>query len=666
MKIRFQGKIQGGKLFQAIGLALLILTPAFVVANTVHAQADVTLILAQTGQAPGEGLIPEISTSYYDTTVSSEIFSAIALRNDTTFKTMIPQLASGTVAVPGWSVSSDNRNWTITLRSGITWHDGQSFTATDVKFTFDSVQNSSLAAPTESYVEGIVGGKDNVVMLNSTAVKFYLPVPYAYFVENILTYPILPYHILKDIPYNSTSGSNWRTSSFNTGQGGAGPVGTGPYKWVGYDATTSTVHLTRNDGYFDFPEKGKSALVAKGQFTVKDYYVRNIIGTDAAITALKNGEVNVLDSQYHMETQPSFLSEWGNSSLAIYDAFGVQEMGVNMKHPVLGTGTGTPLGTSNPLQAAQAATYVRQAISYAIPRDQIISQLLNKYGNPAITTPVVGNYKTGVAVTEGFNAALTPYPFNLTKSKELLQAAGYTLPTTSGGLVTPNLRITLLVPTSNSARRAWATIIETNLRSIGIDASRVELPFSPNIFDRALTPSPSLIGKTYDQGGFDVLFVGYNLGIDADPWSLYDSSQFAPTGQNYYLWSNATNDSLGRQIKGTVDKPTRLNLVKQWQVLAREALPSIPILYTREIVAFDKTVTNGKQIFTAYHAPSWPPIEHLAVTANQGATTNLFATYGSYIIVAVVAAAVVVGALLFLRMRRKRIPTSPATSPPSP
>ncbi len=460
----------------AFVLLLLVLTPSFLTVRQARAQNDASLILAQTGQSPGEGLIPELSTSYYDTTVASEIFSALALRNDTTFKTMIPQLASGTVASPGWSVTTDYKTWTVTLRTGVTWHDGQAFTATDVKFTFDSLMNATLAAPTEAFVAGIIGGKDNVVVLNSTALRFNLPIPYAYFVQNILTAAILPYHILKDIPYNSTSGPNWRTSSFNTGQGGAGPIGTGPYKWVDFNPTTSTVHLTRNDNYFDFPEKGKSALIAKGQFTVKDYYVKNIIGTDAAITALTNGEVNVLDSQYHMETQPNFLKEWGNSSLAKYYAFGVQEMGINMEHPVLGTGVDTPLGQSNPSEAALAARYIRQAISYAVPRDQIISQLLNGYGNPAITTPVVGNYKTGQELTEGFNTALTPYPFNLTKAKELLQAAGYTLPTTTGGLLTPNLRITLLVPTSNSARRAWATIVETNLRSMGIDASRVELP----------------------------------------------------------------------------------------------------------------------------------------------------------------------------------------------
>jgi len=641
----------------------LMLIPTATVIRPARGAGDATLILAQTGQAPGEGLIPELSTSYYDTTVSSEIFNGLAARNDTVIKNMLPALADGTAQTPGWSVNADQKHWTVKVRQGVKWHDGAEFNATDVKFTFDSVQDPGLAAPTGAFVQGIVGGKSNVTIADKYTVNFALPVPYAYFVENILTYPILPWHILKDRPYNSTTTTDWRHSTFNTGTGsGTGPTGTGPYKWVGYDTTTATVHLTRNDNYFDFPGKGKSDLIAKGMFTVKDYYVKNIIGTDAAITALRNGEVNVLDSQYHMETQPTFLKEWGNNSLAIYDAFGEQEMGVNMMHPLLGTGKNTPLGSSNPSQAANAAKYLRQAISYAVPRDQIISQLLNGYGAPAITTVVVGNYKTGVALTEGFNATLKPYDFNLTKSKELLQAAGYTLPTTTGGLVTPNLRITLLVPTSNSARRAWAAIVEANLRQIGIDASRIELPFSPNIYDRALTPPPDKVGSDYDHGGFDILFVGNNLAIDADPWSLFDSSQFAPTGQNYYLWNDSRNDALDRQIKQTVDKPTRLNLLKQWQTLAKEESPSIPILYTREIVAFDKTVNNGQQIFKTYNGPTWPPIELLNVSSGQA---SLLGAYGIYIIVGVIAAAaVIVGALLF-RARRMRVARTGYTRPPA-
>lgn len=377
--------------------------------------ADGSLILAQTGNAPFD-LIPELSQSYYDSTIFGVIYGTIAQRNDTVVKSMVPMLATGTPQAPGWSVGPDGKTWTVTLRPGVTWHDGVPFNATDVKFTFDSIQADALASPQGSFYKTTIGGPNSVTVVDPYTVKFALPNVYSYFVENILGgTAILPKHILGNIALGS-----WKTSDFNTGKGvaGTGPVGLGPYKYVVYDSTTSTTHLTRNDAYLDFPSNGKTALTARGAFQVKDYYVRYILGSDVAISSIKTGAVQVLDSQYHLETQQTFLSDWGSNRLAIYDAFGIQEMAFMMKHPILGTGVDTPLGKQDPTKAALAAKYVRQAISHAIPRQLIIDELLHGYGKPGITSAVT-------SATDGYDANLAPHDFNLTKSRQLLQAAGY-------------------------------------------------------------------------------------------------------------------------------------------------------------------------------------------------------------------------------------------------
>lgn len=410
---------------------------------------DGSFILAEPGQAPGQGVIPELSTSYYNLALSGEIFSSLAIRNDTIFKTMIPDLAAGTPTAPGWSVASDNKTWTVNLRTGVTWQDGQPFTANDVKFTFDLLQNDTFGSPLESFVKNIVGGISNVTITNPTQVVFHLPAPYAFFVQNILgAAGILPQHILSSFSkdYSKIIGSLFnRPDIGSSAVSNSLPIGTGPYKYVSWDSPTTTSHLMRNDNYFNFSDWGAGALKAKGQFQIKDYYVRTIVGSDAAITALTNGEVDFLDSQYHLETQPIFLSTWGSSRESAYDDFGVQEMGVNMEHPMLGTGTATPYAQAHPgdaSAAASAARWIRQAISYATPRDQIINQLLNGYGVPAITSPIVGDYRTGFAVTEGFNTALQPYAFNLTRASELLQLAGYQTVTP------PTVKITSVSPTA--------------------------------------------------------------------------------------------------------------------------------------------------------------------------------------------------------------------------
>jgi ABC-type transport system substrate-binding protein len=170
--------------------------------------------------------------------------------------------------------------------------------------------------------------------------------------------------------------------------------------------------LTKNDNYWN-----KAALESAGTFGVQVYYVIQILDSDPAIAALKSGAVDILDSQYHIESKLTSLEPaWGQ--YVSYDAFGVQELGFNMKHPIFGTGVDTPLGKQDPSRAAEAARYVRQAISHLIPRDQIISQITSGYGTPGVTTPIT-------RVTAGYDTSLTPYSYDVTLAKSLLAAAGY-------------------------------------------------------------------------------------------------------------------------------------------------------------------------------------------------------------------------------------------------
>jgi len=280
----------------------------------------------------------------------------------------------------------------------------------------------------------------------------------------------------------------------------------------------------RNDNYFNFPDKGKSALLAKGQFTVKDYYVRTIVGSDAAITALNNGEVDLLDSQYHLETQPSFLATWGFNRIALYDGYGVQEIGVNMRHPVLGTGADTPLGRQDPTKAALAAKYVRQAISYAVPRDQIISDLLNGYGIPAITTPVIGNYRTKTAGTEGFNTDLQPYSFNLTKSRELLQLAGYSIASGSPGLkrgdlwsLSANVHCSLYCPFRSIANVNGIIFSVENVTATLVTLNEIYT------FDNGTQPKANIIQGDLKSGVGNLGFALIAGGLGAGD-TIYDSA----------------------------------------------------------------------------------------------------------------------------------------------
>jgi len=187
-------------------------------------------------------------------------------------------------------------------------------------------------------------------------------------------------------------------------------------------------------------------------------------------------------------------------------------------------------------------------------------------------------------------------------------------------------KITLIVPGPNPSRKAWAQIVENSLDDVNIDAVRVELDWD-TVYSRALTPDAATVGKTYDQGGFDALFVGYAMGIDPDPFGLYDSTQFPPAGQNYNLYNSSESDRLCGLIKTTNDEATRLQYVKEWQALAYNDQPACTILYTKEVVAFDPTALVGES-FTTYHYPCWPRVKNWKLNATTTQDTIVLAQTG--------------------------------------
>jgi ABC-type transport system substrate-binding protein len=219
--------------------------------------------------------------------------------------------------------------------------------------------------------------------------------------------------------FENIAPADWSTSPFNTGQGSmtingiayTGPVGTGPYKWVSYDPVGQVVHLQRYDNYWN-----ASGLENAGLFQIKDYYIQFISDATSALAALKSGTVDMLDAQYSLQSDVASVDpSWGR--VLNLTGTGRQEFGYNMESPIFGTGVDTPLGIQDPSQAAQAAADIRIAFDYAIPRQTIINNLLNGYGQAGVTPAIPSQ--------PFYDNSLTARPYNLTAAKASLEAAGY-------------------------------------------------------------------------------------------------------------------------------------------------------------------------------------------------------------------------------------------------
>lgn len=341
-----------------------------------------------------------------------------------------------------WESSPDGKEWTINVRKGIHWQDGVELTADDfiyyleVQYTpetgsqglgyWTTVLGSKV---TFKYTDGTTVEKDFTVegetptvglaeALDKYTIHVVLPETYGIFYPEAF-WPPAPKHVLENIPPEQ-----WSTHSFNTGQGTynitkpdgtvvtwTGPMGIGPYKFVSYDPVKMVVTLEKNPDYWN-----KTGLESIGLFTIETVKVQFIAEKEAALAALKNREVDILDYNYHFEKDINRIDpSWGATQ--VFDAYGLQELGLNMKHPVWGTGVDTPLGRKDPSKAAEAAYHVRRAIDSLIPRRLIIDSLMDGFPRPGIAFVLPPQV--------GFDETLTPTPYDIDEAKRHLAAAGY-------------------------------------------------------------------------------------------------------------------------------------------------------------------------------------------------------------------------------------------------
>ncbi len=169
---------------------------------------------------------------------------------------IIPRLARS------WEYDEDTYTYTFYLEQGVKWHDGEKFTAEDVKFTIEAImdpENGSENAPNYEDVE-------EITVIDPYTVSFRLSAPNYAFLE-YMTMAILPKHLLE--------GEDMQTSDFFRS-----PVGTGPYKLTEWDEGQAII-LEKNEEYF----AGKANI---------DRIVFKIVTDDSAkALQLRSGELTL-------------------------------------------------------------------------------------------------------------------------------------------------------------------------------------------------------------------------------------------------------------------------------------------------------------------------------------------------------------------------------------
>jgi peptide/nickel transport system substrate-binding protein len=311
------------------------------------------------------------------------------------------------------------------------------------------------------------------------------------------------------------------------------PVGMGPYifkKWI----TGQNVVLDSNHDYFE----GRPYI---------DRYIYKIIPDPATMfLELQAGGVDQMGLtpiQYTKQTDTEFFKN--NFQKFRYPVFSYTYLGFNLKHPWF------------------QDRRVRQAIAHAIDKNEIVDVVLLGLGSPS-TGPYVPN-------TWPYNPEVKQYEYDLAKSRALLREAGWE-DSDGDGIVDRDGRpfeFTVLTNMGNRLRMNTATIIQWRLAKIGI---KVEI--------RAIEWS-TFINEFIDKRRFEVVILGWSIGIDPDQYDIWHSSKTGEKEFNFVSYNNHEVDELLERGRRTFDIEERKKAYYRIQEILAEEVPYI-FLYVQD------------------------------------------------------------------------------------
>jgi len=271
---------------------------------------------------------------------------------------IVPALAKSS------KVSKDGKEYTFVLKKGVKFHDGKSFDAEDVKFTFDRLMDSKTGTAHPEYYKDI----DSIQVMDSHTIKIKLKNVNSMFLFN-LARP-------DSVMVNKQAVDKIKSA----------PVGTGPFKfveWIRGDHVT----LAKFDEYH---KKGTPYL---------DKVTFKFIGDPSAqIANLKAGDIDAI--AYDVSPENALLLE-KDPKFKVLNGY---------------TTTEVILSTNNSRKPFNDVR-VRRALAHAIDRNALIKGAMSGYGVPIGSHMDPGN--------PYYIDLTSAYTYNPEKAKQLLTEAGY-------------------------------------------------------------------------------------------------------------------------------------------------------------------------------------------------------------------------------------------------
>lgn len=479
--------------------------------------------------------------------------------------------------------------WTLTLREGVTWSDGEAFTADDVVFTVNLLlDNPDLEL---DFFAGFTSWVERVEKRDNLTVTFYLTGPNPRFQMDFFavkvwgSFDIFPEHIWRDKdPYTFTN--------YDAEKGW--PVFTGPYRLE--DFTDNTFVYVRDDNWWG-ARTGFKPLPAPERM-VWTYLLPLDADKHPLIKHLDTmGNVDKDTYEKIAELKPNLISWLDGLPFAWMD-------------PCSRT------FSFNTMQPPWDSKEMRWAINYAIDREEIVSDAYYDTTIPARHFfPPYPPLERYVQMLED-EGLYTRYPLmtnDMGKAQQLIEQQGWSMG--SDGYYykgEQQLALTIHAHEASFEMRRTAELIADRLQTIGVNASM-----------QALSEAEWVERKI--QGTFQAMIDWDSCGSVTEPWASldrYHARWVQPLGEpvsnynNQVRWANAQYSEIVDEMAPLpLGDPQIDTLFLDAMEIWLDELPFIPLAQNKELISFDTTYWQGwPTANNAYiHPPSWWQSTHIII-----------------------------------------------------
>lgn len=431
-----------------------------------------------------------------------------------------------------YTVSEDGRIYTLTLRQGVKWHDGEEVTAEDVLFTIRAIQDPAYKSPLRSNWLSVEVGTVDRYTLTLTLKKAYFG-----FLESLVV-GILPKHIWENI-----APENFLLADYNLA-----PIGSGPYRFHDSEKDSSgnmlSYELRAFDEYFagvPYIEKIAFHFYPDEQSLFDAYNRKEVLGINSVTPDNLAGLQERKSARVYDIAIPRIFAVFFNitkSAVLAYDE-------------------------------------VRTALAFATDRQAIIQDVLLGKGQVAETAllPFMNGYAGDVnfpRYDEGQANTILDQN-NWKRGEDGIRSKNGTA-----------LEFELMVPDWPELIRT-AEILREQWQKVGVRVTVTSLR-AADLQQNAIRPRE-----------YEALLFGEAAMLDSDPYSFWHSSQKNDPGLNLAVFDNRNVDDVLIALRETLDPEKRKESYRSFQDILTQENPAV-FLYSPTYLYVVNSTVKGVEV----------------------------------------------------------------------